>query len=108
MGLRIKYHPILGEDLRKDVVSIEVDGRAIPAYEGEPIAAALIASDIKTLRKTKRIGEPRSLFCAKGVCTDCVMTVNGTPNIRTCITPVEKGMKIEKQEGLGKWREEPK
>jgi len=108
MGLRIENHPILGKDLRKDMVSIEVDGKAILGYEGEPIAAALIASGIKVLRKTRRIGEPRSLFCARGVCTDCVMTVNGTPNIRTCVTPVEKGMKIETQEGLGEWKEEPK
>lgn len=108
MGLRIKQHPILGKDLRKDIVSIEVDGKAIPAYEGEPIATALIASGIKVLRKTRRTKEPRGLFCARGVCTDCVMTVNGTPNIRTCITPVEKGMKIETQEGLGKWKEELK
>jgi len=107
MNLRIKNHPILGEDLRKDMVSIEVDGKAIPAYRGEPIVAALIASDIRVLRKTRRTGETRGLFCAKGVCTDCVMTVNGTPNVRTCITPVENGMKIEKQEGLGKWKEEP-
>ena len=106
MGLRIKDHPILGQDLRKGVVSIEVDGRPITAYEGEPIAAALVASGIKTLRKAKITGEQRSVFCARGICTDCVMTVNGIPNIRTCITPVEEGMKIKKQEGLGKWKEE--
>jgi len=108
MGLRIKNHPILGRDLRKDMVSIEVDGKVIPAYEGEPIAAALTASHIKVLRKTKKRKEPRGIFCARGICTDCVMTVNGTPNIRTCVTLVEKSMKIETQEGLGKWREKPK
>ena len=108
MGLRIKNHPILGRDLRKNMVSIEVDGKGMYAYEGEPIAAALIASGIRVLRRTEKWGEPRGIFCARGICTDCVMTVNGTPNIRTCITLVEKDMKIKTQEGLGKWRERPK
>lgn len=104
MSLRIKNHPILGRDLRKDMVSIEVDGKVIPAYEGEPIAAALLASGIRVLRRTEKRGEPRGIFCARGLCTDCIMTVNGIPNIRTCITLVEKDMKIETQGGLGKWR----
>jgi len=30
------------------------------------------------------------------------MTVNGKPNVRTCITPVEEGMVVETQEGIGK------
>ena len=33
-----------------------------------------------------------------------MMTVNGVPNIRTCITPVEDGMTVETQDGLGEWR----
>ncbi len=49
------------------------------------------------------IYEPRGLFCAIGRCTDCVMTVDGVPNVRTCVTLVEGGMSIETQRGLGKW-----
>jgi NADH dehydrogenase/NADH:ubiquinone oxidoreductase subunit G len=33
------------------------------------------------------------------------MTVNGDPNVRTCVTPVEAGMVVETQDGLGKWEE---
>lgn len=108
MDLRVKEHPILGRDLRKDMLTIEVDGKSIPAYEGEPIAAALVASGRTVLRRTKGRKEPRGIFCARGVCTDCIMTVNGIPNVRTCVTLVEKGMKVETQEGLGKWKGEPK
>ena len=35
-----------------------------------------------------------------------MMVVNGIPNVRTCITPVEDGMTVEVQDGLGKWRGE--
>ena len=29
------------------------------------------------------------------------MIVNGVPNTRTCVTPVEEGMTVETQYGLG-------
>ncbi|MHB8947330.1 MAG: (2Fe-2S)-binding protein, partial [Bacillota bacterium] len=47
---------------------------------------------------------PRGLFCAIGRCTDCVMTVDGVPNVRTCVTPVREGLRVETQRGLGEWR----
>ncbi|MFA6785534.1 MAG: (2Fe-2S)-binding protein, partial [Sphaerochaeta sp.] len=50
-----------------------------------------------------KLGEPRGIYCGIGRCTDCVMKVNGIPNIRTCITPVEEGMVIESQIGVGTW-----
>jgi len=42
---------------------------------------------------------PRGLFCAIGKCSSCMMVVNGIPNVRTCITLVEDGMRIEPQHG---------
>ena len=99
---RIINHQILGELPETKLLKITVDGKKIKAREGETIAAALIASGIKVFRYTVKINEPRSLFCAIGRCTDCVMIVNGRHNIRTCITLVEEGMEIETQKGLGK------
>jgi len=93
--MRIATHPILGEARCGIGVSIEVDGVSIEAIEGEPIAAALMAAGCMVLRRTPRSGSPRGVFCAVGRCTDCVMTVNGIANVRTCVTPVEAGMRIE-------------
>ena len=36
------------------------------------------------------------------------MVVDGIPNVRTCITPVRDGMKIETQKGLGSWERSEK
>jgi len=85
-------------------IHIYVDDQKIPAYEEEPVAAALAAAGIKVFRFTSDRDEPRGIFCAIGRCTDCVMTVNGEPNVRTCVTPVKEGMKVETQRGLGKWQ----
>ncbi|TCT16101.1 2Fe-2S iron-sulfur cluster protein [Natranaerovirga pectinivora] len=100
---RIDSHPILGElDINKEV-TLMIDGEVCKAYEGDMIASAMYANGKRVFRYTKKFHKPRGLFCAIGKCTDCIMTVNGVPNIRTCITPVEDGMIIETQEGLGQW-----
>jgi predicted molibdopterin-dependent oxidoreductase YjgC len=84
-------------------VKIKVDGRWMEAVEGEPVAAALMAEGKMVFRYTTRRNEPRGVFCAIGRCTDCMMTVDGRPNVRTCITPVVEGMVVETQQGEGRW-----
>jgi aerobic-type carbon monoxide dehydrogenase small subunit (CoxS/CutS family) len=73
------------------------------ARKGEVIAAELIASGKSYFRKTIKVHEPRGIYCGIGRCTDCVMTVNGVPNVRTCVTEVEEGMVIETQMEYGAW-----
>ncbi len=76
------------------------DGQKIQGYEGEPIAAALKAAGILIHRYTKKEHTPRGIFCAIGRCTDCVMVVDGVPNVRTCVTPLKAGMKVQTQYGV--------
>ena len=95
--MRVHQHPILGA-LKDEVwVNIEVDGTTICAREGEPIAAAIMANGRLKLRHTRKRQEPRGVFCGIGRCTDCVMTVDGQSNVRTCVTAVKAGMKIQTQ-----------
>lgn len=99
---RIKDHPILTEPPQCKEVTIYYEGKPLKAYEGEPIAAALMNAGIRSFRKTVKRNESRGVFCAIGRCTDCMMIVNGEPNVRTCVTPVEDGMRLEAQYGYGK------
>ena len=78
-------------------------GEPLEAFAGEPIAAALAAAGVRVFRRTSKRGEPRQLFCGIGRCTDCVMVVDGQPNVRTCVTPVREGMRVEVQDGRGVW-----
>ena len=100
--MRIIAHPILGKLADPTKVFIEVDGRRIEAILGETIATALMANGIYVHRYTSKRKEPRGVFCGIGRCTDCMMIVNGQPNVRTCITPVEEGMQVQTQVGKGK------
>lgn len=98
--MRIKEHPVLGETKKGEIVKFTYDGKELTGYLGEPIAAALKEAGVMVHRYTKKKHEPRGIFCAIGRCTDCVMVVNGVPNIRTCITPLEEGMVIQTQDGV--------
>lgn len=100
MDRRIQKHPILGESGIQKEVRISVDGRELVGIEGESIAATLYAAGIRTNRYTLKQNEARGVFCGIGQCTDCIMVVNGIPNVRTCITLVEDGMAVETQRGL--------
>lgn len=103
---RIENHPILGETPERRLVQFTYDGKAMEGYEGEPIAAALRVAGVMAHRYTKKKHEPRGVFCAIGRCTDCVMVVNGKPNVRTCITPLKEGMEVETQYGVSNKKEE--
>ena len=98
--MRIEEHPIL-TFTRGSKVKFIFDGREYEGFEGETIAAALHASDIKVLGKSLFKHRPRGLFCAIGNCSSCLMVVNGEPNVRTCTTDLEDGMIVETQRGKG-------
>ena len=100
MSVRIAEHPILGVQEKGRQIPFTFDGQEVTGYEGEPIAAALKAAGIKIHRYTKKEHKPRGIFCAIGRCTDCVMVVDGVPNVRTCITPLREGMDVRTQYGV--------
>lgn len=97
---RIKEHPILGVTEEKREVTFSYNGQELKGLEGEPIATALRAAGVMVHRYTAKRHEPRGVFCAIGRCTDCVMIVDGKPNVRTCITPLIEGMDVKTQYGV--------
>jgi hypothetical protein len=99
--MRIKEHPILGTFEKGNPVQFTYDGQSMEGFEGEPIAIALRSNGVLIHRYTSRRNEPRGMFCAIGRCTDCIMVVNGQPNVRTCVEPLKPGMVVETQKGNG-------
>jgi predicted molibdopterin-dependent oxidoreductase YjgC len=77
------------------------DGQDMCARAGDTVAAALLAARKRSLRVTSRRGEPRGLFCGMGVCFDCLVEVDGRPNVRACRTEVISGMQVTTQQGHG-------
>ena len=97
---RIVEHPILGAPSKGSRVVFTYDGVEMEGYEGEPVAMALKAAGVEVHRFTAKRHEPRGIFCAIGRCTDCVMVVDGKPNVRTCMTPLAAGMDVRTQDGV--------
>ena len=98
--MRIPKHPILGTYQKGEKIRFYLDGKEMYGYEGDTIAAALMAAGVTTHRHTRKKGTPRGILCAIGRCTDCVMVVDGQINVRTCITPLKEGMQVQTQYGL--------
>lgn len=85
-------------------LEILIDGRPLRVFEGETVAVALLAAGQRALRTTARRRERRGMYCGIGVCFECVMTIDGCPNVRTCQTYVRAGMRVESQCGEGTWK----
>jgi NADPH-dependent 2,4-dienoyl-CoA reductase/sulfur reductase-like enzyme len=75
------------------LVSFNFDGQEIAGYEGETIAAALAAAGRAQLGR-RRNGSARGLFCGMGVCQECIVTVDGEPGRRACMTSIVHGMNV--------------
>ena len=79
-------------------VTLEFDGRQVEAFEGETVAAALIANGISHFTRDRE-GNPRGVFCNMGVCFDCLVSIQDAAGgddrrVRACQTPVLSGMRI--------------
>ena len=75
-------------------ITILVDGvpRRVPA--SATLAAALLQVGVTAFRRDLH-GEPRAPVCGMGSCFECRVTVDTTPDIRSCLVPVREGMRVE-------------
>ncbi len=78
---------------RPAAVVIEIDGEQVEAFPGESLATAILASGRRVFRSTQG-GSPRAPFCNMGVCFDCVVTVDGVTEVRSCMIAVRPAMKV--------------
>jgi predicted molibdopterin-dependent oxidoreductase YjgC len=78
---------------------IEVDGHKVAAREGEPLAAALLKAAVTPMRHSVVSGAPRAPYCMMGVCFECLVEVDGVPNVQACMTSVREGMTVRRQHG---------
>lgn len=68
----------------EEAVRITVDGEPVEGIAGQSIAGVLLGSGRLSWRETAVSGKPRGVFCGIGVCFDCLVTVDGVPDVRAC------------------------
>jgi D-hydroxyproline dehydrogenase subunit gamma len=79
------------------VIEVEFEGSTYRGVLGQSIAGILLANDVIDWRTTSNDRTPRGLFCGIGICFDCVVTVDGVPDIRACQRRARGGEYIERQ-----------
>jgi sarcosine oxidase subunit alpha len=75
-------------------VTFSFAGRTISALSGQSIGAALYAAGVRIFSRSFKYHRPRGLLCVAGDCPNCLMQVDGRPNVRTCIEPVREGQVV--------------
>lgn len=83
-----------------DAIAFSVDGSPMRARQGESIAAAMLAGGRLVCRSTPVSGAPRAPYCLMGTCFECLVTIDGRPNVQACQETVRAGAVVETQSGV--------
>ena len=86
-----------GGQLRKFTFEFDWRDRG-SAARATPSLRRSIARAGASSRRSFKYHRPRGLLCLAGKCPNCLMNVDGAPNVRTCITPVRAGMQVRAPE----------
>ncbi|MBI4563446.1 MAG: (2Fe-2S)-binding protein [Planctomycetes bacterium] len=80
-----------------DSARIFFNDEPIPARPDDTVASALFRHGRRIFGRSFKYHRPRGLLCAAGRCPNCLVNVDGVPNVRACTTPVRDGMKVAHQ-----------
>jgi sarcosine oxidase subunit alpha len=86
---------------RDRALTFTFDGRTVTAFEGDTIGSALFAAGQRTFSRSFKYHRRRGLLCCSGHCANCMMQVDGRPNVRVCAEPVRGGETVGAQNVRG-------
>lgn len=93
---RLEATPTQIIDRSRSVV-FEFDGVPVQAHGGDTVASALYASGTRIFSRSFKYHRPRGLLCVSGRCPNCLVTIDGVPNVRACTASARAGMKVRHQ-----------
>src|SRR5881227_4066814 len=82
---------------RGGTVTFSFAGRPLAAYTGDTVASAMAAEGMRLFSRSFKYHRPRGLLCCAGRCPNCLVTVDGVPNVRVCVEPLREGAVVEPQ-----------
>src|SRR5438876_7512859 len=86
---------------RDDPVSFTWEGAPASGFAGDTIGSALFAAGRRVFSRSFKYHRRRGLLCCAGSCPNCMMKVDGVPNVRVCVEPVREGVQVRAQNVLG-------
>ncbi len=94
----MRLAPQPGEQIdRERPVSFLFAGWRIDGFEGDTIGSAAFAAGKRVFSRSFKYHRPRGLLCCSGHCPNCLMTVDGVPNVRVCVEPIREGAVVVPQ-----------
>ena len=82
-----------------ELVTIIFEGEKLQVPAGETVLASVMAAGVGHNRTSPISGAHRSGYCQMGVCFECLMEIDGTPNQQACSIQVHDGMVVNRQDG---------
>jgi sarcosine oxidase subunit alpha len=81
------------------VASLRFEGRRVELNEGDTVGVALHRHGVRTFTRSLKSHRRRGLYCGTGDCANCIVTVDGEPGARACVTDAHDGMRVERETG---------
>ena len=75
------------------------EGRTIPAFPGDTVASALYRVGVRVFSRSFKYHRPRGLYCLTGDCPNCLVTVDGEPGVRACVTAAAGVGRVVRENG---------
>ena len=83
---------------KASTVRITFDGKVLEVPAGISVAAAVLGhAHAAYTRRHPVDGGARAPYCLMGVCFECLMEINGEPDVQSCLVAVEDGMVVRRQ-----------
>jgi sarcosine oxidase subunit alpha len=98
--VRLRSQP--GERIdRTRPIRFSYGGNELTGFAGDTVGSALYAAGRRVFSRSFKYHRPRGLLCCSGHCPNCMMTVDGVPNVRVCVEPLRPGVDVRDQNVLG-------
>src|SRR5436190_19704075 len=78
---------------------IDFEGRPLPFEPGDTVAAALYRAGERVISRSFKYHRPRGLYCLTGDCPNCLVTIDGEPGVRSCMTDAVAGQQVARGRG---------
>jgi len=98
----MRLPPQPGERIdRGQLLTFTFDDETVEAFAGDTVGSALHASGRRILSRSFKYHRARGLLCCSGSCPNCLVEVDGVPNVRACVEPVRQSAVVRPQNVLG-------
>jgi sarcosine oxidase subunit alpha len=98
--MRLRSQP--GERIdRGRPIHFTYGGEELTGFAGDTVGSALYAAGRRVFSRSFKYHRPRGLVCCSGRCPNCMMTVDGVPNVRVCVEPLRPDVDVRDQNVLG-------